>query len=442
MSSSVKSRRQFVGAAAVAPPASHLVERSVRPLKVDLMKKRFGALLISIAALASASAHSAEPMHWVASWGASPAPPPSQTPSSSSPSFEDRTIRQIVRLSAGGERVRIRFSNEFGSKPLHIEAAHLALAAKDDGEVAGTDHTLTFGGKTSVDIPPGAPMLSDPVDLALPPLSRLSISLYLPNETGPCTCHGVGLETAFVVPGNAADQATFQNPQTLGVRAFLTSVEVATSKPSASIIALGDSITDGVMSTSDADRRWPDRLAERLVGKPIGVVNEGISGNRLLAGGAGESALTRFDRDVLSNSGARYLIIFEGVNDLGLRHPVDATGAPTALPPTASDLIEAYRQLIERAHAHGLKVIGATIVPYEGAGYYSAQGETDRETINAWIKTSHAFDAVLDFDAVWRDPSHPTRIQALFDSGDHIHGSDMGYKALADAIDLRLFDKN
>ena len=403
------------------------------------MKIHFGALLISTAILASTSAYSAEPSHWVASWGASPAPPPSQTPSSSSPSFENETIRQVVRLSMGGERVRIRFSNEFGIKPLHIGAAHVALAAKDDGEVADTDHTLTFGGKPSIDVPPGAPVLSDPVDLSLAPLSRLAISLYLPSETGPCTCHGVGLETAFVVTGDATGELTFQNPQTLGVRAFLTGVEVATTKPAATIVALGDSITDGVMSTSDADRRWPDRLAERLVGRSIAVVNEGISGNRLLAGGAGDSAVTRFDRDVLSTSGVRYVIIFEGVNDLGLRHPVDAAGQPSVLTPTASDLIVAYKQLIDRAHEHGLKVIGATIVPYEGAGYYSAQGEADRQTINLWIKTSHAFDAVLDFDGVWRDLAHPTRIQAPFDSGDHIHGSDLGYKALADAIDLRLF---
>ena len=334
--------------------------------------------------------------------------------------------------------MRVRFSNEFGTKPLYIASAHLALALEDSEITPGSDHVLTFGGKSTIDIPAGAPIFSDPVDLTIAPLTKLAISLYLPAETGPCTCHGVGLENAYVVTGDATGDTAFRNPKTLGVRAFLTGLDVAGKQATGSIVALGDSITDGVMSPPNQDRRWPDRLAERLSGRTLGVVNEGISGNRLLAGGSGDSALTRFDRDVLATSGVRYLIVFEGVNDLGLRHPADAS-TTTPLSPTAADLISAYQQLIERAHAHGLKVVGATIVPYGGAGYYTPQGEADRQTINRWIRTSGAFDSVLDFDAIWRDPDHPFRIQTQFDSGDHIHGSDLGYKALADAIDLNIF---
>ncbi len=344
-----------------------------------------------------------------------------------------------MRISVGGDQVRVRFSNEFGTKPLHIASAHLALALEGSETTPASDHVLTFGGRPTIDIPAGAPILSDPVAMTLAPLTKLAISLYIPDETGPCTCHGVGLENAYVVTGDATGETSLRNPKTLGVRAFLTGLDVAGKQATASIVALGDSITDGVMSTPNQDHRWPDRLAERLSGRTLGVVNEGISGNRLLAGGAGDSALTRFDRDVLATNGVRYLIVFEGINDLGQRHPAVDASTTTPLSPTAADLIGAYQQLIERAHAHGLKVFGATIVPYEGSGYYTPQGEADRQTINRWIRTSGAFDSVLDFDAIWRDPDHPSRIQAQFDSGDHIHGSDLGYKALADSIDLDIF---
>ncbi len=287
--------------------------------------------------------------------------------------------------------------------------------------------------------------------LRAPALSRLSISLYLPDATGPCTCHGAGLETAYVSgKGDFIAARSFPTASKLTVRAFLSGVEVRPAAPGKAVVVLGDSISDGVGSTMDADRRWPDLLAERLIargrGHAWGVVDEGISGNRLLHDGAGVSALARFDRDVLSQPGAAYLVLFEGINDIGLSHLAAMTGPMAeamhrmAGPPVgAADLIAADKQLIARAHAHGLKVYGVTLTPYEGAGYASPEGEADRQALNAWIRTGGAFDAVIDFDAVWRDPAHPAQILKAYHAGDHLHGSDAGYRAAARSIDLALF---
>jgi lysophospholipase L1-like esterase len=388
--------------------------------------------------------------HWVGTWGAAPEPAtPALRGFPGSPSFSDQTIRQRIRLSAGGTRLRIRFTNEYGTKVLHIGAASVALVGPTGQVESGTRRAVTFGGKPDAWIPAGAPYLSDPIDLPVKALASLSVSLYLPGDTGPCTCHATGRETAYVSgPGDFVGKP-FKAARTMTARAFLSGVAVETDRPAATIIAYGDSITDGVGATLNANRRWPDLLADRLDsrqgGKDWGVVNMGISGNRVLNDGAGDSALRRFDRDVLSVPGVKYVIVFEGVNDLGISYG-HFTGPlakafkmlATSRKATAAAIIAGYRQLIARAHAHGIKVLGATITPYGGSGYYSPEGNAQRERINRWIRTSGAFDAVLDFDAVWRDPAHPSRILLSLQRGDHLHGNDAGYRALANSIDLAL----
>jgi lysophospholipase L1-like esterase len=387
---------------------------------------------------------------WIGTWGASPLPPNAAAgPFPATPSYENQTIRQIVRISAGGDRLRLRLTNEYGTAPLEIGAARVAIA---DGEAAlrsGTDRVVTFGGQTSGVIPTGAPLLSDPIELAVADLESLSISLYFPDATGACTCHGTGMQSTFVSAPGDFTAGTFTPAQTNQARAFLSGVEVQRDGAGV-IVAFGDSITDGIGSTAGANRRWPDLLAERLAARrraqPFGVVNHGISGNRVLSDGAGVSALARFDRDVLSVSGVTHVIVFEGVNDLGIAYgrfegPMAAIRnlMPPGLTATEETMVAGYRQLIARAHARGLKIYGATIAPYQGAMYFSAEGEAVRQAINKWMRESGEFDAVLDFDAAFRDPAQPAQMKEGFHSGDFLHGSDAGYKAVADSIDLRLF---
>lgn len=387
---------------------------------------------------------------WVGSWGAAPLPPaPARGPFQATPSFDDQTIRQLVRLSAGGTAVRLRLSNEYGAKPLTVGAASLALVGADGDVIEATRRDVTFGGEPVVTIPAGAPMISDPIELAVDELASLSVSLYFPGNTGQCTCHQTGMQTAYVASGDRTDEP-FEGSETMQWRAFLTGVEVLAPATDV-IVVLGDSISDGIGSTVDANRRWPDLLAERLAARDDerqwGIVNMGISGNRVLADGAGESALARLDRDVLAVSGASSVIVFEGVNDLGIAYgdlrggPAESlTGGAPQPPVTADQLIAGYEQIIVRAHARGLEVVGATIAPYEGAAYYAAEGNAVREAVNRWIREGGAFDGVLDFDAVLRDPDQPTQLADGLHAGDFLHGSDAGYRVLADSIDLGLFD--
>jgi lysophospholipase L1-like esterase len=386
---------------------------------------------------------------WVQTWGAAPQPPtPAMGPFPASPAFTHQTIRQTVRVSVGGRRIRLRLSNEFGTKPLIVGATRVALADEKGEPRPGTEREVHFSGQTGVAVPPGAPYVSDPIELPVAALASLSISLYLPDATGQCTCHATGMQTAFVSDAGDFTAKPFTPAQTLQFRAFISGVEVESHADARAVVVLGDSISDGIGSTLDANHRWPDLLANRLnakASKGWGVVNMGISGNRVLADGAGPSALVRFDRDVLSAPGAKVLIVLEGVNDLGvsLGHvegPLAeffkslATGDKV----TAPAMIAGYRQIIARAHSHGLKVIAATIIPYGGSFYYSPEGEAVRQEINAWIRASHETDGVLDFDAVMRDPTKPTQMKEGFHSGDFLHGSDAGYAAMAAAVDLTL----
>ena len=400
-------------------------------------------VMVLAGALALLATQAGAATRWIGSWGASPAPPIAASaaadPRRVSPTFNDQTVAQVVRLSAGGPRLRVRFTNEYGTKALTLGAARVALVGPDGAVIPGSDRPVTFAGAASASVPPGAPMISDPVALPTRPLARLRISLYLPGDTGPCTCHANGNEAPRVAAGDATAQAIPAGPPA-DYRAFVSGVEVETAQPARVIVAFGDSITDGYRSTQGKDARWPDRLAERLAarypGRPIGVVNAGIGGNRVLSDGVvppmGQSALTRFDRDVLAVPGVTDVIVLEGVNDLGM-----AGRGGSA--PTAEAMILGYRQLIERAHARGLRIIGVTILPYEGAGYFAPAGEAVRQALNAWIRKPGNFDAVIDLDAVIRDPAKPTKMRADWQSGDWLHPNDAGYRAMGEAVDLGLF---
>jgi lysophospholipase L1-like esterase len=382
---------------------------------------------------------------WVRAWSASPQPL-HEAPAP----LADTTVRQVVRISGGGRRVRIRFTNEHGTTPLTIGAARVGLAAPGGGVRPGSDRALAFSGSPTTTVPAGAPVLSDPVDLPLPALAELSVSLHLPEPVETCTGHGMGVQTCWTIPGDAVAAAALPSGATSWpLLALLSAVEVVPDGPATAVVVIGDSITDGAGSTPDANRRWTDRLAERLTehaGPARYVCNQGISGNRVLNGGIGDSALARFDRDVLATPGLGHVVVAEGLGDIGISYaprggPLDDflamfPGAPV----TAHDIIAGYRQLIARAHGHGVPVLAATLTPAGNDDMSSPEGESARQVVNAWIRTSGAFDAVLDFDAVWRDPADPTRTRDGFHAGD-VHGSDEGYRALGDSVDLALFEK-
>ncbi|MBV9400563.1 MAG: SGNH/GDSL hydrolase family protein [Bryobacterales bacterium] len=347
----------------------------------------------------------------------------------------------IARASIGGRRIRVHLSNDFGAAPLTIGAAHVALRSKESAIVEGSDRVLKFSGRASCVIPPGAQMISDPVDLNVPALGDLAISIYLPGDTGPATQHATGLHTGYISKAGDFTSALSLADATTSQSWFIAAgADVLAPPDSFAIVAFGDSITDGATSTPDTNHSWPSLLSERLQANPgtarIAVINEGISGNRVLKDGAGVSALARFDRDVIGQAGAKWVVILESINDIGqtLR---DGANPADAL--TADDLIAGLRQLIERAHTHDIKVIGATLTPYQGAAYYSDKGEEVRMAINQWIRTSKEFDAVVDFDAATRDADNAKTIRADYNIRDHLHPNDAGYKAMADAFDLSWF---
>lgn len=379
--------------------------------------------------------------HWVGTWSSSPLAA-DQSFSTPGATFTDQTLRQIVHVSIGGTLVRVRLSNEFGTVPLEVGAAHVALQSEGASIVPGSDRTLTFGEEPLVSIPPGEGVVSDPVHLVFFARSNLAVSIYLPGTTGPATWHEIGKQTAYISPeGNFADAVDLPTSATTEARYFLTGLDVRAPKRSFSVVAFGDSIADGWGSTPDTNRRWPDYLSARLnhslVGR-VGVLNQGISGNRVIFDFMGSNASSRFDRDVLAQAGVEHVIIMIGINDIGFP---GAFGLPEQ-DVTSSQIIEGLSDLVTRARARNLLVYGGTLTPFEGTafpGYYTPEGEAKREAVNDWIRTSGVFDAVLDFDAVLRDPAHPTQLLAEFDSGDHLHPNDAGYEAMANAIDPDLF---
>jgi lysophospholipase L1-like esterase len=398
---------------------------------------RAGALLAAALAFTAPQlyAESWTATHWVGTWGAGAGGPPL---AGKRQPLSNQTLRLIVHTSIGGSRVRIRLSNEMGDTPLTIGAAHIALRANGADIDAATDRPLTFSGSTSITIAPGAPVLSDPVDLKLPAQSDLAVSVYLPGQVGVATVHATASQANYVSqPGNFTGAASLPTQGTIHSWPFLTEVDV--DGGAGAIVTFGDSITDGTRSTSDTNTRWPDFLARRLqaLGSSgqLGVVNRGISGNRLLsdAGGgslSGRNGLERFDRDVLATAGVRYVTVLLGINDIG--HSKES-------PVNAVDLIAGYRQLISRAHEKGIAILGATLTPVGGSKYETPENEELRQAVNHWIRNSGELDGVIEFDVVTRDPQHPERFLPAYDSGDHLHPNSVGYEAMGNAVSLALF---
>ncbi|WP_326826095.1 SGNH/GDSL hydrolase family protein [Streptosporangium sp. NBC_01639] len=411
------------------------------------MKRLFAALALSltVAAVPAAvpAAAAAERTSWTGSWSASPQRPSTGfAPNWSQEGFEGHTLRQVVRLTAAGTTLRVRLSNQYGSAPLKIAGATIARTGQGAGLRPGSVRPLTFGGSRSVTIAPGGGLASDVARLRVGPLESVTITLYLPERTGPATFHAQGYATTYRTSGDHLDD--------LGAAAFtgktqswyyLTDVEVSgggTPRREA-VVTLGDSITDGFGSTTDSDNRYPDELAEHLreAGRPRPVLNAGIGGNRLLNDSAwyGEPALARLQRDALSKPGVGTLIVLQGINDIGFADWTDPTAAPNPRI-SAQQLIAAHREIIRRAHAKGIEAIGATLLPYKDSQYFTEQGEQTRDALNQWIRTSGAYDAVLDFDRRLAAPGDADQLNPIYDSGDHLHPNDRGYQVMAEAVDL------
>jgi lysophospholipase L1-like esterase len=390
-----------------------------------------------------ACAQAPKDVKWVSAWASAQMAPDANN-SLSPQDYPNATLRQVVRVSLGGDKLRVRLSNAYGNQPLTIDAARIAVSATlNTARIdTATDRRLTFSGAPTVTIPAGADAWSDPVDFKVAPLTSLAISLKYPATPSVQTGHPGSRATSYVLAGDHTADADLPGAKTADRWFQIAGVDVIPQQKAGAIVAFGDSITDGYGVQPNTNLRWTDGLAQRLkdAGKPIAVLNLGIGGNRVLADGLGPSALSRFDRDVLSQAGVTHLIILEGVNDLGVLNrdkPADAEMNGWM----AKDLIDAYGRMVAKARVKGIKVIGATILPYSGSAYYHPPGEAEaaRQAINAWIRESGHFDAVIDWDAVMRDPARPTHLLPAYDN-DGLHPNMAGYKAMADAIPLSLFD--
>jgi lysophospholipase L1-like esterase len=427
------------------------------------ISKHAGGIALAFLSMAGYFSAAATPHaeNWVGSWACSPqlVEPQNRPPL---PGLAGNTLRQIVHLTVGGSEIRVRLSNEFGAQPMVLESVHVALPVPSTatmvkgapgsgaegvipttGEIRPeTDHAVTFGGQARVTIQPGAIMISDPITFPVGALSDLAVSFSASKVPDGITGHPGSRATSFLMTGDAVSAPVLTNPVTADHWYVLDGVDVGGKSSGGSIVALGDSITDGRGSITNGNTRWADFLARRLGAEKrtsdLGVLNEGIGGNCILRGGLGPTALSRFDRDVIGQSGVKWVLIFEGVNDIGgARRAAAAGDAPTV----ADNIILALQQFILRAHAHGIKVYGITITPFAGSSYSAASTEAERTKVNNWIRTSGKFDAVADFDKAAGDPAKPEQLDAAADSGDHLHLSSEGYKRLAEAIDLKLLAK-
>ncbi|HLY65986.1 MAG TPA: GDSL-type esterase/lipase family protein [Chloroflexota bacterium] len=378
-------------------------------------------------------------MHWVGTWTAAPV-------AAEGVVLSNQTLRMIAHVSIGGQRVQVRLSNAYGARRLTIGSAHLSLRSHDAAIAAGSDRALTFNGSEATEIAAGALVVSDPVELDVPPLSDVAVSIYLPDdvpETFQVTGHGNVHQTSYISPaGNFAGATEMPVKETTSSCLILSGIDVLAPPEAGGIVALGDSLTDANISKLDANNRWPDELARRLAARPggrtLGIMNQGIGGNRIVHDGRGDSGQRRFDRDVLAQPGVTHVVVLLGINDVRNRQqkPEEVV--------TAEQMIAGLQQMAVRAHARGLKIYGGTLLTFEhetfNPGFYSPEGEAKRQAVNAWIRESGAFDAVIDFEAALRDPSHPTRMLPIYDCGDHLHPSDAGYLHMGDSIDLALFD--
>jgi lysophospholipase L1-like esterase len=394
----------------------------------------------------------AHPEKWVATWAASPEPGDAD-PNQPILNLQNQTVRERVRISVGGSRVRICLTNEYGSSPLLVGSVTAAVPTDPAGVKSGSIQAVTFSGRNSITIPAGAPAMSDPVALSVAYGAEISISLYFPKRVTTPTGHALALKRAVVSPqGDHTYDEKIRGGTEASSSVFVNAVLVPAQPSQHLVVTFGDSIVDGDGSTFDGDRNWPSdlirRVAKTLGNSKLAVVNEGIAGNRLLANGPiaslGVSALARFDRDALSLPGVTHIVLLEGINDLGF--PGAKLGELSLADPadirSPDDIIGAYRQLIARAHVRGIKLIGSTLTPCEGVdipGYHSDAKEAVRQAVNKWIRNSGAFDGVIDFDAVLRDQDHPSRLLTRFASEDHLHPNDAGYQAMADEINLALF---
>jgi lysophospholipase L1-like esterase len=407
------------------------------------MKPRFRIctpclLLLVCLSVLTPLARAAAPDHWVGTWGASPV----LTLNTNGKVISgDTTLREIVHLSLGGSTARVVLSNEFGLDPLTIGAAGIALSAGDGSIVPSSSNALTFGGHPSAVIPPGALLVSDPVAIKLPAFADVAVSLFIPDQPiQQLSAHSFADQTNYSATGNVVGAERLDEPKTYFSWPILKGIDIKGSADSAAIVTFGDSITDGALSTRNANARWPDVLAKRLQADKktanVGIINEGIGGNRVLHDVAGPSALARFDRDVLAQAGVKYLVIMESINDIG--HAADPVKPYDVV--SAEDIIFGLGQLAERAHTHGIKVYGATLTPYGGAKYASPAGETMRAAVNNWIRTTKQLDGFIDFDKATQDPANPTVYLPTNDSGDHLHPKDAGYKVMGESIDLKLFE--
>ena len=403
------------------------------------------ALVLAVSGLHCLAQMPPAPEVWIASWGASQQIPEPEN-AIAADDLRDSTMREIFHLSAGGPKVRIHLSNAFGTEPLHFSSVHIArqLSPSSPAIDAQTDRVVTFARSADVIVPAGAEFVSDALEYPVAALSDVAISFHLDTAPAGQTAHPGSRATSYFVHGDFAGAPNLTSPQHVDHWYQLSEIDVEASQGAASIVALGDSITDGHGATTNGNDRWTDVLARRLQASPMarstGVSNQGIGGNHLLIDGLGPNAVARFDRDVLAPSGVRWVIVFEGVNDLG-GLTRDGEVAPADHSALVKRMIAAYQQMILRAHAHGLRVYGATITPFVGSNYYhpGPLNEADRRAVNSWIRTRGHFDAIIDFDSVIRDPQYPDRLLPTFDSGDHLHPSPAGYRAMGEAVPLSLF---
>lgn len=421
--------RTMHGASAVAD--ARLRRRSFKTAAATLLA--FAAIALTTSVIATERHDDAR---WVGTWSASPqeVAAPIQ--------INGQTVRQIVHTSLGGERVRVRFSNAYGTSGLVIGSAHVAISTGGASISSTTDRVLRFNGSPTITIPAGALAVSDPVTLNLPALGDLAVSLFLPENVAATTQHVEGQQTTYISSSGDFTGASTVAATTTTSFYFLSGVEVRAPERARAVVTIGDSVTEGFGSTTDMNQRWPNILAERLQSNRgtarVAVLNAGVSGNRVLHDFLGTSALARFDRDVLVQTGVEYVVVLEGNADFLIPGLI---GNP-AEEVTPEQIIQAHRQMIDRAHALGLRVYGGTLSPVEGfpfPGAWTAAMEAKRKAVNHWIRTSNAYDAVIDFDKLLRDPSNPSRLLPAYDSGDHTHPNDAGYRAMANAIDLSLF---